>query len=263
MPACRDILSALETIAPARYALGFDKIGLQVGDPNAEVTRAVVSLDRSLGAVDYAIEVGAQMLVSHHPLIFQPISTVDTRSHEGRTIMRMIQNGINFAAAHTNWDAAQGGINDELCRMFDVRDVTSIGMVSETCPEQPLGRAGTLPTPMTLEAFAARAEAILDTRAWVWGKTEKMIKKAALIGGAADGDWMAAQRAGAQVLLTGEVRQHIAVEASESGMCIIAAGHYATEHPGSGALKRRLAEALPEIEWLLFTPPKGRHGRPL
>jgi len=262
MHACRDILSALESIAPSRYALGFDKIGLQVGDPDSQVTRAVVAMDRSLGAVEYAIELGAQMLVTHHPLIFQPISSVDTRSHEGRTILRMIRAGINFAAAHTNWDAAKGGINDELALMFELESVSDFGMISEKCDEQHLGRVGTLKEPVSFQNFVERVETVLDTRSWTWGKPEKIVKRVAVVGGAADNEWMAAQKAGANVLLTGEVRQHVALEASESGMCIIAAGHFATEHPGSGALKNRLAEALPAIEWFLFTPPKGRHGRP-
>jgi putative NIF3 family GTP cyclohydrolase 1 type 2 len=73
---------------------------------------------------------------------------------------------------------------------------------------------------------------------------------------------MSAQREGADVLITGEVKQHVAVEATESGMGLIAAGHYATEHPGSGALRDRMAEAMPEIEWHLFTPEPGESGRP-
>jgi len=129
-------------------------------------------------------------------------------------------------------------------------------------PEQPAGRIGTI-NPLSLSDFAAQVEARLGGPSWTWGDPESRIRKVAVVGGAADGEWVAAQRAGADVFVTGEVRQHIALEASESGMPIIAAGHYATEQPGVIALRDRMAEAMPEVDWLLFTPVQGLAGRPL
>ena len=82
------------------------------------------------------------------------------------------------------------------------------------------------------------------------------------MGGAADGEWLAARNEGADVLITGEVRQNIAVEASESGLKIVAAGHYATEHPGCAALRDRLAAKVPVVDWDLFEPAAGLGGRP-
>jgi putative NIF3 family GTP cyclohydrolase 1 type 2 len=102
MPTVRDVLVALESIAPKRFAFSFDKVGLQVGSPEQTVTKAVVSLDRSLGAVRFASDKGAELLLSHHPLIFNPLDTVDTRSHQGRTVVRLIQQGTSYIAAHTN-----------------------------------------------------------------------------------------------------------------------------------------------------------------
>ena len=365
MPSVRDVLTALERIAPQRFALSFDKVGLQVGDPDQKVSQAVVALDRSLGAVKFAAECQADLLLTHHPLIFNPISSVDTRSHEGRTILKLIQQGASFIAAHTNWDAAVGGINDTLASLFGLLNVVPFGMSSQVnqlklvvfCPnegvdkvidaaseagagvigaytrcafaslgsgtfigspgsnpavgnvgrqevveetriemvlreaqaravaravravhpyeepaieffnlraidEQPLGRIGTLPRPMTLEEFAAHTDTVLGVRSWTWGCPTSKIKKVAVMGGAADTAWMDAQRSGADVLVTGEVKQQHAVEATESGITLIAAGHYQTEHPGCEALRRRMEEALPEITWHLFTPPPGRYGRP-
>jgi len=365
MPTVRDVLDSIEKIAPKRHSLGFDKIGLQVGNPHASVTKAVVAMDRSLGAVRFAQGQGAQLLLTHHPLIFTPIDTVDTRGHVGKTIIELIKGDINFIAAHTNWDAAVGGINDELASLFGLEDVKPCGTTEDVhnlklvvyCPaesidaimdavsaegagvigkyercghvtegrgtfvgqegsspyvgvagqresvheyrlemvlpnavrsavaralkkvhpyeepafefltlapakEQPLGRVGTLPEATTLLELVERVDRTLGTRSWAWGDATKKLKKVAVVGGAADGDWMAAQRAGADVMITGEVRQHIALEASESGLCILGSGHYATEHPGSAALCRRMAIEQPEIEWVLFTPPAGSHGRP-
>jgi dinuclear metal center YbgI/SA1388 family protein len=366
MAKVQDVLAALESIAPTRYAFGFDKVGLQVGDPNQNVERAVVSLDRSLGAVAFAAEAKAQLLVAHHPLIFRPLDTVDTRSHEGRTVVELIRNGTSFVAAHTNWDSARGGINDTLADLLELSDVTDFGHAAEVnslklvffvpahaadsvidavsgagggvigayarCafanpgtgtfdagastnpaigaagertqvdevrvemlvpsakagavtralvkahpyeepaydlhvlrgnPEQPAGRVGSLAAPTTLAALLETVGAKLGVRAWAWGDADRRIRRVAVVGGAADGEWVAAQRAGADVLVTGEVKQHVALEAAESGFALIAAGHYQTEHPGCATLRDRLAKALPEVDWRLFTPAPGQHGRPL
>lgn len=366
MPKVRDVLNALEQLAPKRFALSFDKVGLQVGDFEVQVNRGVVSLDRSLATVDFAIETKSQILVSHHPLIFQPIASVDSRTHVGRTILRLASHGIAFAAAHTNWDAAKGGINDALADLFQLQDVRSFGMAAEIkklklvffapavstpqiidavseagagmigkyrrCAftnigtgsfwapegsdphvgkagesnlvdetrvemvlredqmstvaralrlahpyeepaldffhvssenEAPNGRVGKLPEPMTLADFVAKVDSVLDTHSLAWGDPSKKIKKVAVVGGAADSEWVSAQKAGADVLVTGEVKQNVAVEASESGICILASGHYATEQPGCAALQRELTNLLPEIQWQLFVPMPGSGGRPL
>jgi putative NIF3 family GTP cyclohydrolase 1 type 2 len=89
MPRLREILSALELIAPARYAFPFDKVGLQVGDPDQNIEQAVVSMDGSLAAVRYGKEIGAQLLLTHHPLIFNPISAVTAKNYNGRVILSL------------------------------------------------------------------------------------------------------------------------------------------------------------------------------
>jgi len=366
MPRIRDVLAALEEIAPRRYAFDFDRVGLQVGDADAEVTKAVVSLDRSLGALEFAEGRGAQLLLSHHPLIWDPLKTLDECRHAERTAMRLIRSGIGFIAAHTNWDSARGGINDCLADRLELKEVQPFGSAAavdilklvvfapadsvdriidalseagagrigdyyrcaflssghgtfiggegtnptvgeagkkEIVPEvrfemllpseklgkvtqalreahpyeepaydlirqmpsyeQPLGRMGKLARPMSLAEFSAFADEKLGTQSYSWGEANKRISKVAVVGGAADGEWLSARNAGADVFLTGEVRQNIAVEASESGMPILAAGHYATEHPGCEWLRDRMAAAVPEVDWTLFTPAPGQGGRPI
>ncbi|CAN5465113.1 Nif3-like dinuclear metal center hexameric protein [soil metagenome] len=364
MSTVRDVLEGLEGIAPKRFAFSFDKVGLQVGDSGQYVGRAVVALDRSLGAVDFAAAQGADLLLTHHPLIFTPIDSVNTASHTGRTITKLIKHEISFIAAHTNWDSAQGGINDTLCDIFGLSEVSSFGSGAKVkqlqlvtyCPpdcsevviraasdsgagligrysgcafksagegrflpiggsnptigelgqmtksgedriemvlpfgnagaverairkvhpyetaviqfldvhehaEQPAGRVGVLPKTTTLAELSALVEDKLSTKCWAWG--DRSIHRVAVVGGSACDEWRAAQRAGADVLRTGEVKQHNALEAAESGMAIIAAGHYATEHPGCETLRKRMQLALPSIDWLLFTPNPGQNGRPI
>lgn len=366
MPAVSNVLEALDRIAPARFALNFDRVGLQVGDPSAEVQRAVVSLDRSLAAVEYAESMGAQLLVSHHPLIFRPMDTVTASDHVGRTLLRLATSGIAFIAAHTNWDAAQGGVNDELSRLLGLQNVRAFGEAAQSqglklvffCPaqevesvidavsgagageiglyrrcafrhagtgtfiglpgsnpavgssggteqvdeirvemvcrasdrgaieaalnethpyeepafdffnlapgaEQPIGRIGDLATTTTLSEWLKIVQGQLQTIAYAWGSPERKVRSIAVVGGAADDEWPAAQAAGADLLLTGEVKQHIALEASESGFALVAAGHYATEQPGAVALWSRLQAEVPDVEWSVFTPEPGLAGRPV
>ena len=256
----REILEGLEAVAPARYAFSFDRVGLQVGDPEAEVTRAVVSLDRSRAAVAHARAAGAQMLLSHHPLLFSPLKEVLATDHVGQTVLDLARAGIAFVAAHTNWDSAKGGVNDELAKRLGVDDPADFGESSNG--EQPAGRVGTV-SQTNLADFVASVERALGTKAWAWGAADRPVRRVAVVGGAADGEWLAAQRAGADVLVTGEVKQHVAVEAAESGFALVAAGHYATEQPGVEALRDRMAAACPGVEWLVFAPAPGAAGRPL
>lgn len=136
MPTVRDVLAVLEVLAPKRFALESDKVGLQIGDLDQVVTNAVVSMDRSLGAVQYAADCKAELLLTHHPLIFTPLATVDSRSHDGRTAMKLIRQGTSFIAAHTNWDAAQGGINDTLAGLLGLVNVTSFGLSAEVAQQK-------------------------------------------------------------------------------------------------------------------------------
>ena len=256
----QEILDALERHAPARYAFGFDRIGLQVGDPDAEITRAVLTLDRSRAAIAHARSLGAGLLLAHHPLLFAPLEEVVATDHVGRSVLDLASAGIAFVAAHTNWDAARGGVNDALAQRLGLSGVGEFGGSSDG--EQPVGRVGTVES-TTLAAFARSVEESLDTKAWVWGGASRSIRTVAVVGGAADGEWRAAREAGADVLVTGEVKQHVALEAAESGFALVAAGHYATEQPGVVALRDRMAQSLPDVEWTVFAPEKGEAGRPL
>ena len=268
MPRVRDILVALELIAPARFAFDFDRVGLQVGDPEATVQRAVVSLDRSLAAIEYASAIGAQLLVAHHPLLFYPLATVTESTYESRAARRLIQEDLNFIAAHTNWDCARGGVNDALAHLLGLQSVEDFGsgaMVATPAGpvlQQAAGRIGTLPEAITGLEFAGLLKDRLGLVPLMFCPADRVIKRVAVVGGAADGEWRAAHAAKMDILVTGEVKQHIGLEAMESGFAIAAAGHYATEQPGVVWLRDRLAESLPEIEWKTFEPDIGTAGRP-
>ncbi len=361
-----DAVKALEVIAPQRWAMEWDKVGLQVGELRGTLTHAVVSLDRSLAAIQCVKDSGAQLLMTHHPLLLKPASTFVQQGYEERAILELINHGMAMIAAHTNWDAAPGGINDTLAHRLGLLDTSHFGnaaLVSMlkmvvTAPaesaesiissagnagagqfaayahcafiqpgtgyfkallaskpvvgrtghtnrvdevriemtlratdetkvknairqvhpyetpvtdfytlqpqaEQPIARIGHLCPEMHFRDFRQYVSSKLETETTAWGNPERKVKFVAVCGGSASELWRVAQEAGADVLVTGEVKQHHALEAAESGLCLIQAGHYATEQPGCEALRTRLEIALPSVTWTIFTPKRGQSGRPL
>lgn len=126
---------------------------------------------------------------------------------------------------------------------------------------QPICRVGRLPSPMRFAEFVAHVDTALATRSMAWGD-ERAIERVAVVGGSAAEEWRTALDV-ADVLVTGEVPHHVSVEAAEAGFALVAAGHYATEQPGAAALAERLAQAMPDVSFLLHTPERGRGGRPL
>ena len=317
-------------VAPQRYAFDFDHVGLQVGNLDAEIRSAIVSLDRSEDAI--AASLDADLLLTHHPLIDRPIESVTTETYEGRAIRNLLRRNVQFIAAHTNWDSARGGVNDALAARLFLTDLQSFGSAAkvrqikvmfdvdpsdqenftlrfnevaqsipktevgevdggiriettirrdqlptlsplfEFCvrrsvvpledePEQPAGRIGRC-TPMSLRAASAYVERHLGTRTETWGDPNRMIERIAVVGGSAGSEWRAAMATGADLFLSGEIRQNVALEAFDAGLAIMSGGHYATEQPGVVALAEKMTELLPQIEWRIFEPAPGLSGRP-
>lgn len=127
MPTVRDLLSALDVIAPAHFAPSWDRIGLQVGSLDAEVTGVHCVLDLSREAIEAAVAAGENVIVGHHPLIWDPLKRVVEGERTGDLVTALIRHGVAFVAAHTNWDAAHGGVNDVLAERIGLIDVQPFG----------------------------------------------------------------------------------------------------------------------------------------
>lgn len=212
--------------APFETQLAFDNSGLLVGDPGREVTGIHFALDVTKTVIDEAIANGANLIVSHHPMMFSPIKQLVETNYEARLLCRMIREGISLISAHTNLDQAPGGINDVLAQRIGLKDVSGEGFV----------RVGTLPAPMTAQELAAAISTALGDVVRVMGDPCMMVEKVGLCSGSGADEWPAAAAMGAQAFLTGEAKHHIALEAADNGMVILEAGHHATEAPGIFAL---------------------------
>jgi dinuclear metal center YbgI/SA1388 family protein len=131
MPTVQDVLEAIQTLAPSRHALSFDKVGLQVGTPYGEVRSGVVSLDWSMGALEFARTKKAGLIVCHHPLIWEPLSALTDDTRSARMAAELIRSDVSFIACHTNWDAAWGGVTDALADRLALSDLEPFGSAAE------------------------------------------------------------------------------------------------------------------------------------
>lgn len=223
------ILEWMDAWAPPALAEEWDNPGLLVGDRSREVTRVMTALEITPAVIDEAIEGGAGLIVTHHPLIFGKIGQVSGDTALGRMLLRLIENRVAVFAAHTNLDRARGGTNDLLCQMLGLQNVAQLG---EEKGGLGMGRLGDLPQGQSLEELAERVRQLLGLTAVTYvGEGGTLLQQVAVCTGAGADLMEEALRAGADVLLTGDVKHHQARNAEEEGFCLIDGTHFGTEAP--------------------------------
>lgn len=219
------VVDAVNRLAPRRLAEEWDNPGLLVGDPSAEVKKIFVCLDVLDDTITRAIELDAQLIVAHHPLIFRAIKNVRFDLPHGKKLERLIKNNLAVFAAHTNLDIAVGGVNDVLAQKIGLVDVKNFGD-----EEFSLGRLGTLETPMTANDFARHVKKVLNADSVrLVDAGNFLISKVGLCGGAGAEFIQKAKFFGAQAFVTGDVKYHEAQAAVENKIHVVDAGHFATE----------------------------------
>lgn len=226
-----DIFAFLQGKAPFETAEPYDNVGLLVGG-DGEVSTVVVTLDITHEAVDEAVFCGAELIVSHHPVIFEPLKALEA----GSVPYRLAQHGITAICAHTNLDRAVGGVNDCLCELLGLQNVR-LG------PDA-MCRLGELPQAMTAEEFGKTVSRLLGTDVRLKAGT-RQIKTVALCGGGA-GDRVLPLLAEADAALTGEVKHHVWL-AVPPEKTMADGGHFATEVPVTDRLVAWLREAFPTL----------------
>jgi len=240
----RDFLAALETVAPAMLAMAGDNVGLLVGPDHDEIQTVLVALDCTPDTAKEAAELGADLLLTHHPVFFNGVKRFLPDDPETAGAYALARHGIGLAAAHTNLDTAQGGVNDALAQALGVRDAVPFGADG-------MGRMGALEAPMKLGDFAAFVADALNAAVRLCGDDGKLVSRVAMIGGAAGERFPEARNAGADVYVTGECKHHHALAAMALGFAVIDAGHYETENVVLAALIKRLQELTPGVQYHL------------
>ena len=221
----KEIYSRFEKLLPPSLMEEWDNDGLMcVPDGEKEISRVLVSLDVTEEIVDYAIESNFDLIVSHHPLIFRPVSRINEDNHVSRKIIKLVANGISVFSFHSRADKAVGGVNDLLANLLGIFDTTPFG-------EGDLGRIGTIEESCTAEDFAYRVKQALgaDSVKYVDALTE--VNQVAVVGGDGKDFVKDAIKAGADTLVSGRLSYNVMAEGPEMGINLIEAGHFFTEQP--------------------------------
>ena len=249
-PTVCEIWNVLSKWAPPELAETWDNIGLQVGDPNAPVQRLMVALDATENVLEAASERKAQMVLTHHPLLFRPVSSLDISKPLPRLLAGFLRNNIALAAAHTNLDSTAGGVSDLLANALDLSDVKPLHTTEPNQQSVGLGRVGNLPNSCKLSEIMHKISSILGNPGLlVVGHPGQMITRVSLCGGSGSDLWPMAIDEDADLFLSAEIKHHIAREAEQMGKAIIDAGHFYTEWPVVPAMAEYMKQQASKEGW--------------
>lgn len=244
----RTVMGWLDAAYPPRLAETWDRVGLGCGDPDAEVAHILFAVDTTDAVVAQAREVGAQLIVNHHPLLLRGVHAVRRDDPKGRVVMALVEAGIAQFAAHTNADAARDGVSDALADALGLVGTTPLADVSS---DEGLGRLGSLPEPLPAAELARRLAAALPPTAGgvrLGGDPERVLHRVAVLGGAGDSFLDAVRATDADAYVTSDLRHHPAQDflAHAGAPVLLDIAHWAAEWlwlPRADALVRTKAEA--------------------
>lgn len=238
----KELYLELEKRIPSTLSANWDHDGLQVTpDENAEVTSVVVALDVTLDVIAKAKATGANVIVTHHPVLFHPAETVNASDTVGGRIVACLQNGISVMSFHTRLDAVDGGVNDALAALLGLTDVTPFGA-------EGIGRIGKLKKKESLRFFAKRFIELTNAPGCETVAVGNEVKRVAVLGGAGSDELAEAKAAGADTYVTGEVHYNVLLDARETGVNLLVGGHYYTENPVTDVLKNMIGEIDPSLK---------------
>ena len=227
---------------PPSLSCSWDNDGLMCcPEPEREVGRVLIALDVTAKVADLAIREGYDVILSHHPLLFHPVKAMEPGNAVAAKTIRLLRAGVAVMSFHTRLDAVAGGVNDTLAALLGLRDVTPFG-------EEGIGRIGTLPQAVSLEAFANLVRKVTGAPRIVAADAGKPVLRVAVLGGSGSDDVPLAEAAGADTYLTGELAHHHLADAPEHGMNLLAAGHFHTEHPVCETLAKMVAALAKNVK---------------
>jgi dinuclear metal center YbgI/SA1388 family protein len=263
-----EVMAYLERRYPPAWAESWDRVGLVLGSPSASVESVLLVVDCVPETVEQAVDVGAQMIVAHHPLLLRGVSSLAPTTYKGRAVHRLIKADIALFTAHTNADVAVGGVSDALAVRLGLSELRPLVPGEEG---RGTGRIGSLPDPEPLSAFVARVAAALPPTAWgvrAAGDPDRPIRTVAVCGGSGDPFLADATRAGVDAYVTADLRHHPAGEhLADGGPALVDAAHWATEHPWLYDLAllltndlgiRAVVSELDTDPWTLHEPSRRR-----
>lgn len=214
----KSIFDFLNEKFPMSTACDFDNVGLLIGNKNRSVTKVLVALDCTNSVVDEAIEKGAQLIITHHPVIFTPLKSIDADSKIGK----LLENKISVISMHTNFDQGENGVNDVLCQKIGLKNVKPL-----TARDGYILKVGEVNN-LTAHEFAQKLKTSLNG-AVRFTDSGKRINTVVVCSGSGGGFLEDAVNAGADALVAADIKHSVFLEADEKGICLFDAGHFETE----------------------------------
>lgn len=239
-----DIINIVEEIAPVNLKEDFDNVGLMVGDREKNITKILLALDCTEDVICEAKNLGAELILTHHPLLFRKPSEITTDTLLGRKIIELIKNDINLYSAHTNWDSVKGGLNDTLVKILGFEE----GIIMDRNKfdkEAGIGRVVDLREEMKVIDTINLLKSSLGIKNLRYsGDLDKYVKKIAIVNGSGQDFFYDAKRFGADLIITGDTTYHFVSDYKEMGLNIIDVGHFNSEWPVLINLSEKVKEKL-------------------
>lgn len=253
MATVREITDFFDSAAPFYMKFDFDNIGHLVGFSETTVSKVLLALDITDDVVEEAVSIGAQLIVSHHPLIFEAIKKVTDDDLKGRKIIKMIQNGISAICLHTNMDSADGGVNDALMAALGAEVKGLLDPHGQHIDGRPYGvsRYGELREETELDTFLCRIKDSLKANGLRYVSGGRKVKKIACCGGAGAGDMLKALALGCDTYVTSDLKYDHFLVAKELGLNLIDADHFCTENVVVPVMYDLLKNKYPELELVI------------
>ena len=249
MPTAAELEKSLFALAPREGAADWDNVGLLVGDPARSVSRVLVALDITQAVAEEAIAAGCDAIVAHHPVIWGQIGQVTDETSTGRKLLTLIENGIAAICAHTNLDAAEGGVNSELARRMGLEHPVPLEVDGEDENGVPygIGRVGHLPASMPLSDFAQYTKKALGLEGVRVLDAGVPVSKVAVGGGACGSMLSLVKAQGCDTFVTSDLKHDLYLEARDMRINLLDAGHYSTETVVCPVVKTWLEESFPGL----------------
>lgn len=239
----KDVIHAIDSFAPFSWSFDWDNSGLQVGSPEWEVIRIGVALDATEKAIDEAIRKSCSCLLVHHPLLFDPLRSIQTQTPTGGKLLRALANHLAVVSVHTNWDVSPAGVNVILGERLGLLELSPLEVGAEGA--WGIGVAGFFPEVLSTEGFRNRLKGNLGL-SWIRDYAlPGMVSRVAMVGGSGGDLWPLALDDGADVFVTADMKYHQIMEAVESGIGVVLADHGEIERNSVPVLKELLSKNIP------------------
>ena len=244
----KNVYEYLKTIAPEELASGSDNVGFLVGTGDAGVSKIIVSLDITDDVVAEALDIGAELIIAHHPLFFS-LTRITDSDITGKKIIQMLTGGISAICMHTNLDAAAGGVNDVLAAAAGIADAEPLSDAVRLAAGDivSFGRVGYLKKACPMPLYLDKLGKELNTNGFRYHDAGKNVHKVAIASGSGGSEWDNARKSNCDTFITADIKYHMFLEAKEYGINLIDAGHFSTEDVITGVLAGKLTGKFPEV----------------